>query len=303
MPKTTITGRGRKAGFTLIELLVVMAVVSAVMAILLPALSKARRQARLVLNKANEGQIANAVNCFAFDNDESYPDSVATIGTLDRFWHWQEPMVLTGTTARSPQEFRSTSAYLQSYIQDSRTMFCPNAPRKYKYLQQSWEAGEDWDNPETPMETDEVYGTYCFYWNYTGCLEEGEKVFRGPRDPSAGGRSKLLVSDYFGYGYWRLRERYGTYKAYGSCERFKDASVTPGTEASSDLWSCREEELQFDTGSAEVMLYAAYVDGHVESYPASEAAPMRVSRSPDGRKPFPLGVGGGDIYLPQNALR
>ena len=40
----------------------------------------------------------------------------------------------------------------------------------YKHLQQSWDAGDDWDHPETSPRPDPVFGTYCFYWNYTGYL-------------------------------------------------------------------------------------------------------------------------------------
>jgi hypothetical protein len=244
---------------------VVIGVISVVTGILLPVLGAARRQARVVVNMNNQRQVVSGANCFASDNEESYPESVATIGVADIHWNWQEPMMLTGTRALSPRRHRSMSAYLGSYIKDAGTMYCPNAPKKYKYFQRAWDAGDDWDNPETAPKQDPVVGTYCFYWNYTGCLEEG-RVFRGPAGPSCGGgRSRLVVSDYFGYDHWRSRN-----------------------------WTGRRR--------GEVELRAGYTDGHVEAFTPSEAAPMRVSITADGSRAYEAGVGPGIIYLPEDAV-
>jgi prepilin-type N-terminal cleavage/methylation domain-containing protein len=287
-------GDWRGRGFTLIELVVVIGVITIVTGILLPVLGKARRQARAVVNMNNQRQVVSGANCFSSDNDESYPESVAKIGTVDVHWNWQEPMMLTGTRELSPRRHRSMSAYLGSYIPDAGTMYCPNAPKKYKYFQRAWDAGDDWDNPETPPKQDPVIGTYCFYWNYTGYLEEG-RVFRGPAGPECGGgQSRLVVSDYFGYGHWRIKEQYGTCEAYSSCERFKGACVLAETWVSSAWWS--------GPHLRDVALRAGYTDGHVETFTPSAAVPMKVSITDDGSKPYPSGVGPGTIYLPKNAV-
>lgn len=284
-------------GFSLVELLVVISIISVLMGILLPVLGKARRQGRAVLGMSNQRQIAGAVNCFAFDNDDRYPESVATIG-FGNHWNWQEPMMMTACMERSLQIHRSMSAYLRSYIADASIMFCPNAPRKYKYFQEAWDAGDDWDNPETAPVQDPVMGTYCFYWNYTGFLGGRRGVFKGSWNPSGGrGQSKLLISDYFGYGHWRSPN------AYGSCERFNGATVTPETWVSSAYWSrlAPDGDIRLDT--LKIKLHAGYMDGHVESYSASEVVPMKVSITSDGGVPYPDGVGPGVIYLPINGLR
>lgn len=289
-----VKGGHQKQGFTLIELLVVIAIISLLLAISGPVFIKLRRQGRTVRGISNKKQIVRGAGLYALDNNGRYPESIATLGQNDD-WNWTEPMMLTGYRGRSPGMHRSMSAYLRSYIEDASIMYCPNAPRKYKYLQAAWDAGDDWDNPETGPVKDPVSGTYCFYWNYTGYLEGKRYLFKGSRN-STGGRwqSKLMVSCYFGYDHHRSRG------AYGSCERFKGASTTQGTLLSSAYWS-REGDV--DSGMPEIKLYAGYTDEHVESYSASETAAMRVIWKTKINEPYPDGVGPGVFYLPRNGLR
>lgn len=236
------------------------------------------------------------VTLYALDHNDRYPESVATIGTGST-WNWQEPTMMTACRPRNSKVHRSMSEYLRSYIESTRMMYCPNAPGKYKYLEAAWASGETWDIPETEPLEDPVYGTYCFYWNYLGILADKDSLFRGPQRLSDGrGRSKLLVSDYFGYDHWRSRG------AYGSCERFRSASITPGTQVSSAYWS-RQKAGNVSLKALTVKLHAGYMDEHVESYSTSEVATMKVSQTSDGSIPYPSGIGAGDFYLPRNGLR
>jgi prepilin-type N-terminal cleavage/methylation domain-containing protein len=286
-----------KRGFTLVELLVVISIVSLLMGILLPVLGKVRRQSRVLLCVNNQRRIVAALSCYALDNRGFYPESVATI-TFGDSWHWQEPTMMTACKPRPPFTHRSVSAYLRSYITEASTLFCPNAPRKYKYLDEVWEAGDDWDNPETSFVTDPVFGTYCFYWNYVGFLGYGEAPFRGPQD-MLGGQSDLLVSDYFGYDHHRSPD------SYGSCEKIGGADITFGTEVSSSYWSLLNSDGDITLDMLNIKLHAGFTDGHVESFSPSEVVPMKVSITPDGTVPYPSGVGlgPGDFYLPEGALR
>ncbi len=189
---------------------------------------------------------------------------------------------------------RVESEYLGDYIDDATVMFCPNAPRQYTYLQESWDAGDEWDNPDTTFPSDPVTGSYCFYWNYVGFLEERGYPFKGPSGSSGGRRrSKVLVSDYFGYDHWRSRN------SYGSCERFKGASVVLETWLLSAYWSVAGDK---GLDEIQIKLRAGYTDGHVESYSAREVTTMKVSITSDGSVPYPTGVGAGDFYLPRNCL-
>ncbi|MHC4559714.1 MAG: type II secretion system protein [Planctomycetota bacterium] len=283
-------------GFTLVELLVVISVISLLAGILLPALSMARQQAQKLLGVSNQRQIVSAVSLYTEDNDQQYPESIATLGDELLSWNWQEPMMLTGYRARSPRLYRSMSAYLRNYIEDASTMYCPNAPRKYKYLQEAWDAGDEWDNPQTPPVQDPVSGTYCFYWNYTGYLEDRDYLFKGPRNSTGGiWQSTLLVSDYFGYDHFRNPN------SYGSCERFPGASITEGTLLSSAYWSDKSSS---GPGAPDIRLNAGYTDGHVENFSSSDTTAMRVIKVPQTSEPYPYGdgIGPGIFYLPRKAL-
>lgn len=65
--------RRNKIGFTLVELLVVMAIISILAAMLLPALSRARAQARSVACRSNLKQIGYSTGMYQTDYDELCP--------------------------------------------------------------------------------------------------------------------------------------------------------------------------------------------------------------------------------------
>ena len=62
-----------KRAFTLIELLVVVAVISLLTSLLLPAMGKARTQAKIVAVNAELRDIGLALELYSEDNDELYP--------------------------------------------------------------------------------------------------------------------------------------------------------------------------------------------------------------------------------------
>ncbi|MHC4123519.1 MAG: type II secretion system protein, partial [Planctomycetota bacterium] len=217
----------RGGGFTLIELLVVIFIISLLLGILLPILSKVRYQARTIVGMNNQKQTVIAVNLFAFDNGEFYPPSVSFVEYYGN-WNWYDPRTLTSWNNTPSHPHRAMSEYLGSYMEDASAMFCPKAPRKFKYIQEVWDAGDEWNNPDTAFDVRAMRGEYCFYWNYTGWLN-GNKLFKGPRGPSLGG--KLVMSCYLGYDHRQTPE------AYGSCERFKGADIHPETLIESAWWS------------------------------------------------------------------
>lgn len=278
---------------------------SVLMGVLLPALGKVRRRARIMLGMSNQREIGNGVTLCALDNDSFYPPSVATIGETDNY-NWHDPRKMTALKHTVLGPHRAMSEYLRSYIPDADAMFCPSAPKRYKYLQEAWDAGDEWNNPETGLLDDAVNGAYCFYWNYMGLVEG--RLFKGPQTLAGGrGRSKLLVSDYLGFAHWRNEKCYGgNYFAYGSCELFKRARVTPGEPdypAGSAYWS-RLKSDSFDLDAFDAKLHACYADGHVESFTATEVATMKVIKNRFTNEPYEYDEHGpGYFYVPISGLR
>jgi prepilin-type processing-associated H-X9-DG protein/prepilin-type N-terminal cleavage/methylation domain-containing protein len=68
----------RRKGFTLTEVLVVIAGVSLLMAVLMPALARARQQGKSVLCLSNLRQLAIAAQMYANGNDDYFPPATVT---------------------------------------------------------------------------------------------------------------------------------------------------------------------------------------------------------------------------------
>jgi prepilin-type processing-associated H-X9-DG protein/prepilin-type N-terminal cleavage/methylation domain-containing protein len=92
-------------GFTLVELLVVIGIVALLLALLLPATSRARRQARTAVCLSNLRQLQTAFQLYVNENKGR---SFVGYGTIDNFWH----------------------QILKPYAKDRipGVMYCPEAP-------------------------------------------------------------------------------------------------------------------------------------------------------------------------------
>jgi prepilin-type N-terminal cleavage/methylation domain-containing protein/prepilin-type processing-associated H-X9-DG protein len=82
----SIAGTTRsRPGFSLIELLVVIAIIAVLVALLLPTLSKVKRQAKITECASNLRQICTAMNVYALNNNGQFP-TLATPGTGGNLW-------------------------------------------------------------------------------------------------------------------------------------------------------------------------------------------------------------------------
>ncbi len=77
---------GRANAFTLIELLVVIAVIALLMGILLPALNRARQQAKKIACLSNMRQMGIALQAYLIDSDYRLPPSSCHISDPNDYW-------------------------------------------------------------------------------------------------------------------------------------------------------------------------------------------------------------------------
>jgi len=90
----------RRSGFTLVELLVVIAIIGILTALLLPALSVARRRARLTGCISNLRQCAVALNLYLNANNDYFPQSL----NLDAGGRWHTVMDALRPHLGSPEQ-------------------------------------------------------------------------------------------------------------------------------------------------------------------------------------------------------
>ena len=173
-------------GFTLIELLVVIAIISVLMSILVPAMSKARYQARRIVCMTNMKTQAFALFLYATENKGKFPPN----------------------NSNGPQYMRSNavggcdvfSAMYGTYIDRSDVVYCPllessniGMPRRYYSSggYGGWDIlewsgisinGQDWDPTSGPSTY--VVSDYCWYANFRSHVPDTYKVTFEPGEPA-----------------------------------------------------------------------------------------------------------------------
>ncbi|MCF7958944.1 MAG: type II secretion system GspH family protein [Phycisphaerae bacterium] len=100
----------KKRAFTLIELLVVVSIIALLVAILMPALSKAKEQAKRTICSSNLKQIGLSLHLYASDNNDDLP--LHRVGG----WLWDISY--------------ATTDFIIKNGGDKKTFYCPSEPIK-----------------------------------------------------------------------------------------------------------------------------------------------------------------------------
>lgn len=128
--------RGRQAGFTLIELLTVFAIISALMAILLPAIQSARERSRVMQCRSNLRNLGQACETFhetfqCFPRNTIRPRGTTPIGgePSGSLWDWD-----SGSYETWHREIMPFIEQTNARVQDAVPLLsCPADPRGPDY--------------------------------------------------------------------------------------------------------------------------------------------------------------------------
>jgi len=118
----------KRRGFTLIELLVVIAIIALLMAILMPALARVRKQAEAVACMANLKQWALAFSMYAEANESRFMDRDDAVGwpdTLEKYY--EEPDLKLCPSATVPYSEGGRNPYCAfGESPDNKGSYCIN---------------------------------------------------------------------------------------------------------------------------------------------------------------------------------
>ena len=201
------------AAFTLIELLVVIAIIAILASLILPALAKAREEARKAACKQNCSQIGKAISAYMMSNNEYFPfawgpadvdgpdhtysgDVHAATPVQPEPLHSGRYLVSSDVTRQPMSDSMASLALLYPlYMETDRVFKCPSQEHEthitVHWPTDLWDLWKGLSNPDV---------------NDDGVADQ-EDVARYARDPNADGRARQYL--------WSLRTWLLNKSSYG----------------------------------------------------------------------------------------
>ncbi len=165
-----------RSAFTLIELLVVISIVALLIAILLPALQKAREAAYASQCLSNQRQLLIGINMYATDYNQYYPVSISYV------WYQGKQLGITwGHALYHPPKIpiNKWQKHPGGYINDRYTFMCPEMDRGLQAASKGPFSGDHWGAMET------CYGMYDTD-KYNALDDKAMRVTVPDYDPDSG---------------------------------------------------------------------------------------------------------------------
>ncbi|MGN6726611.1 MAG: prepilin-type N-terminal cleavage/methylation domain-containing protein [Tepidisphaeraceae bacterium] len=248
----------RRHAFTLVELLVVIGIIALLISILLPALNRAREQARTVQCLSNLRQFAVGLRMYADANKDQLVEPQMKFPSGSKVGIQAYPQ--TGTTTVNPgSSYNPTTTVLyhigrlwqQKYLSNGRVGYCP---ANYDAPSFGWNAvGDVW--PAAPSGAGSVRSDYMYIpaWRWTTDPIINRVAYRRLSDVPA---TRMLASDIARSRAYTAHKGRGVRPAWNVV--FPDGHAV--TVVSKELWDTMGKEGEYSNSSSDWPILEDYRD-------------------------------------------